>query len=296
MAVRVLENEVLKVSIADHGAELCSVWDKENEEERLHNADPQIWNRHSPILFPFVGKVIRGVYRIGDKEYEMKSQHGFARDMEFTCVEEGADFVTHRLLSTEETRKIYPFAFELFVTHELKKEDPRKLTVKWEIRNQGEETMYYFIGGHPGFTTPETDPKAKEEYYLEFPGCDSITYFGVNAGSGFAAPEETKTVKLDHGFMKFHQDIYTTLIFDHQKLDRVRICRPDKTPYITMECGGFPSYGIWAKENGNFICLEPWAGRTDDHGFTGSIEEKIGVGRLESKATERRQYSMEFHQ
>ena len=87
MAMHVLENDFLKVAIADAGAELSSVVDKESGLERLHDANPDVWNRHAPILFPFVGKVVGGTYRIGEKEYEMKTQHGFARDMEFEFVE-----------------------------------------------------------------------------------------------------------------------------------------------------------------------------------------------------------------
>ena len=79
--MHVLENEQIKVSVADHGAELSSVYDKENNLERLWDANPQVWNRHAPILFPFVGKVANGVYRIEEKEYTMKTQHGFARDI-----------------------------------------------------------------------------------------------------------------------------------------------------------------------------------------------------------------------
>ena len=75
MAMHVLENEYLKVMVADAGAELSSVFDKETDEERLWDANPAVWNRHAPILFPFVGKVIGGVYRIGEKEYNMKTQH-----------------------------------------------------------------------------------------------------------------------------------------------------------------------------------------------------------------------------
>lgn len=295
MAMHVLENEFLKVSVADAGAELSSVIDKESGLERLHDADPKVWNRHAPILFPFVGKVVGGVYRIGDKEYDMKTQHGFARDMEFEFVEADADHVVHRLLPNENTRKIYPYEFELVVTHELDKENPRILNVKWEVKNNGDDKMRYFIGGHPAFTTVEADSKAKEEYYLEFVGCDSIEYFGVSNESGFATPKESKTVALDNGFLKFNEDVYVTLIFDNYKFDKVRICRPDKTPYVTMECSQFTSYGIWAKENGNFICLEPWAGRTDDHGFTGTIDEKIGVNILEAGEIGKIQHSIEFH-
>ena len=295
MAMHTLENEFLKVSVADAGAELSSVIDKESGLERVHDANPEVWNRHAPILFPFVGKVVGGVYRIGNEEYEMKTQHGFARDMEFECVKKGEDFVTHRLLPTENTRKCYPFEFELLVTHRLDKENPRLLHVEWEVKNQGDTTMYYFIGGHPGFTTVETDPLAKEDYYLEFPGCESIEYFGINMESTFATPQDTKTAALENGFLKFNDDVYITLLFDRQKFDKVRICRPDKTPYVTMNCKGFTSYGIWAKKNGNFICLEPWAGRTDDHGFTGTVDEKIGVNMLEAGESKVTHHSIEFH-
>ena len=52
---------------------------------------------------------------------------------------------------------------------------------------------------------------------------------------------------------------------------------------------------IWAKEKGNFICLEPWEGRTDDHEFAGTIDEKIGATALEAGESRKMQYSMEFH-
>ena len=58
MGMHILENEYLKVMVADAGAELSSVYDKETDTERLWDADPAVWNRHAPILFPFVGRVI----------------------------------------------------------------------------------------------------------------------------------------------------------------------------------------------------------------------------------------------
>ena len=79
MAEHIIENDYLKVTIEDKGAELVSVYDKENNEERIWCSNPDVWNRHAPILFPFVGKVNNGVYRYNGKEYEMKTQHGFAR-------------------------------------------------------------------------------------------------------------------------------------------------------------------------------------------------------------------------
>lgn len=295
MSMHILENDQIKVSVADHGAELSSVYDKVSGLERLWDANPEVWNRHAPILFPFVGKVTNGVYRIGEKEYSMKTQHGFARDMEFSCEEETDTFVTHRLVATEGTKEIYPFDFEVLVTHRLDDKNPRLLHIEWEVRNNGDTLMYYSIGGHPAFTLPVKESAEREEYYLKFTGSDSLTYIGVNPENGLAAVDSAKELKMEDGYVKFFGDIYDTLIFDYQKIDTVSIAKPDKTPYVTMDCSQFPFLGIWTKTTGNFICLEPWIGRVDNDGFKGTLEEKVGMEKLEPGASRKVSHTVEFH-
>ena len=295
MAMRVLENELLKVMIADSGAELSSVYDKEKQTERLWDANPEVWNRHAPILFPFVGKVVGGVYRIDGQEYEMKTQHGFARDMEFECVEAAETSVTHRLLPTEKTKQLYPFEYELLVTHKLDAENPRLLHVNWEVKNNGSDVMYYSIGGHPAFTVPVKESKERENYYLEFPGREELTYISVNPANGFVDTEKEYSLKLENGFVKFFAGLYDTLIFDFQNIQKVRIANPDQTPYVTVDCSEFPLLGIWAKETGNFICLEPWAGRADNDGFTGNIDEKVAEQKVEAGCSAKISHTIEFH-
>ena len=155
--------------------------------------------------------------------------------------------------------------------------------------------MYYFIGGHPGFTTLEKNPKAKEAYFLEFEGKERIVYFGVNNESGFAAPDQGKEISLKEGRMAFHPDIYGTLIFDDPDFTKVRILRPDGTPHVTMDCTGFSHFGVWTKEEADYICLEPWMGRTDDHGFTGTLKEKTGVQILKPGESRVICHTIEFH-
>ena len=290
-----IENNVIKVEVATKGAELSSVYDKENNTERIWDANPSIWNRHAPLLFPFIGKVNGGKYRIGDKEYEMKTQHGFARDMDFECVEQTETSVTHRLVATEATKENYPFDFELLVTHKLDAENERVLHIVWEIRNHGENTMYYSIGGHPAFTLSVENSEERKQYFLEFPNRDDIKFISVNLETGFAVPEKEYPLETENGFIQFWEKIHDTLIFDYQNIETVRIAKPDKTPYVTMDCREFPFLGIWAKRTGNFICLEPWVGRCDDDGFTGTLDEKIGMEKLGSKETKVISYSVEFH-
>ena len=289
MAEHILENESLRLRIADAGAELCAVWDKELAAERLWNADPAVWNRHAPILFPFVGRVVGGKYRIDGREYTMKTQHGFARDMVFRCLEETAEAVCHELRATEETRAIYPYDFRLLVRHRL---DGRQLHVEWELTNEGTERMYYAIGGHPGFLPPEG--VRKEDCFLGFPGKGSLRYFGANA-AGFALPEAVKELRLEGGFAPYGSDIPDTWIFEKQGVDLVQIVRPDRTPWVTMRCGAFPILAVWANPAGPFLCLEPWIGRCDDEGFTGDISEKACEAQLAPGECARIGYSIEFH-
>ena len=56
--VHIIENSRLRVTVSSHGAELCSIYDKKAEREVIWNADPSCWNRHAPVLFPFVGKAL----------------------------------------------------------------------------------------------------------------------------------------------------------------------------------------------------------------------------------------------
>ena len=89
-----IENEELRVMISDHGAELSGIFDKKNNREVLWNADPKYWKRHAPVLFPNVGRLYKDTCLIGGETYT-SGQHGFARDMEFICVEETETSVTH---------------------------------------------------------------------------------------------------------------------------------------------------------------------------------------------------------
>ena len=51
-----LENQRLCVEISEMGAEVTRIYDKKKGAELLWEADPVYWKRHSPVLFPNVGK------------------------------------------------------------------------------------------------------------------------------------------------------------------------------------------------------------------------------------------------
>lgn len=52
MATYTIENEKLSVTIAAHGAELSSIYDKENDRELVWQADPDILEPSCTRTFP----------------------------------------------------------------------------------------------------------------------------------------------------------------------------------------------------------------------------------------------------
>ena len=56
----------------------------------------------------------------------------------------------------------------------------------------------------------------------------------------------------------------------------------------------FPMLAVWANPKGPFICLEPWFGRTDDEGFTGTIDQKKGMVDLEPGGRKEIAYAIDF--
>lgn len=275
-----IENDVLKVGVAAHGAELCSIYDKEKQHEVVWTADPAYWNRHAPVLFPFVGKVNEGVYRYNGRTYPM-GQHGFARDMEFTLIDQTADSITFRLCDDKDTLVKYPFAFELTITHSIK---GRTVKVDWTVKNPTRfETLYFSIGGHPAFNCPVDAGAGKNDYFIRFNGHENdetIPYVLIDQPSQGIDVDHVQQLALKDGFMEitdttFDRDAY---IFDEGVVQSVSLCYPDKTPFVTLSAPGFPSFGVWSKPHTDapYICLEPWIGRCDNMGFDGELPDKYG--------------------
>lgn len=73
MAAYTIENEKLSVTIDAHGAEVSSIYDKENDRELIWQADPAFWNRHAPVLFPNVGKYYGGHFTYNAKHIRWDS-------------------------------------------------------------------------------------------------------------------------------------------------------------------------------------------------------------------------------
>lgn len=287
-----IQNEYLQVEIAAMGAELMSIYDREHETELLWNGDPNYWKRRSPILFPNVGKTYGNVMHIGGKTYPT-SQHGFARDMEFTLESSDETMACFLLVSNEETLKRYPFPFELRICYELQH---KGLQVKWLVTNTGNEQMAFTIGGHPAFCFAPGE--TKEDYCLRFPGLTQLEYLLLDPASGTARPDAKQVLPLENGILPLSDELFANdaLILDGGQIDEVSLCRKDRTEHgmerVTISCPGFPNFGIWSVKDAGFVCLEPWAGRCDNCGFEDELALKSNVNLLSPGKTFAKSYDI----
>ena len=276
-----LANDELLVTVARRGAELTRIYDKKADREVLWCAEPSVWNRHAPVLFPFVGKCYEGAYVHDGKEYGM-TPHGFARDMDFEPLLCDMDECWFRLKDTPETYKKYPFHFEVEIGHRL---EGRTIEVMWKVANRDSGEMLFMMGGHPAFQVPEG--KNIYDFTFEFNrrGCregqftDCLHYLAPNA-NGYEKEELQGNLKLSEGrvpLTKGFFDTALTYMFDEAQVSSVSLM-VDGSPYVTLECSDFPYLGIWTMEATHpFVCLEPWYGICASDGYKGELKDRRGI-------------------
>ena len=278
MAVK-LENEFLCVEIAEMGAEVTRIYDKTEDNEILWEGNPVYWKRQSPVLFPNVGKTYKNRVLINGTQYPT-SQHGFARDNVFTCIEAANEKASFMFRSSEETKEVYPFDFELHINYKLNK---KELTVEWQVKNCGDETMYFTIGGHPAFRFAKPE-ETKADYVLKVPGKEKLEYVLIDISCGCANVDEVHTLQLSEETYPLSDELFVkdALVVDNGQIEEAWLCHKDGTPYVGVRSAGFPNYGIWSVEGAPFVCLEPWMGRCDNVGFNAELSEKPNVNKVEA--------------
>lgn len=277
-----LENDILKISVDTHGAELSSIFNKKENKEMLWHGDPQFWGRKSPVLFPVVGKYKNGKTTYNGKEYAL-SQHGFARDSDFTLVEQNETKLVFALESNEETLTKYPFKFRLVCSFELVN---NKIIVGWNVENTDDKTIHFSIGAHPAFY-------CKKDKTVLAMNKENLKYSLVNS-DGLYTPEK---YDVESSFV-LHDNIFDkdALIIENSNVTEVSLVDNDKK-YITVKFDA-PLFGIWSptKKNAPFVCIEPWYGRCDGADFNGDITERDWGNALNVGETWYKEYEIIIHE
>ena len=267
-----IKNEYIKAKIKSFGAELNSLQKIDDSLEYIWQGDKEFWARHSPILFPIVGRLKNDSYFYKNQKYNM-SQHGFARDKEFEIVEKKDDFIEFKLSSDEKTLKIYPFSFELYLSYKLER---NSLIVSYKVINKSDEKMLFSIGAHPAFNWSLEKDLKKEDYFLEFEINNSKRYFLNELGLVF----DSIDLKFEDKKLFLNEELFKNdaLVFNDLNIKNLTFKNIRNENFIKLNFENFAYLGIWSKPSGSpFLCIEPWFGVADENSSNQNLEEKKGM-------------------
>ena len=288
--MKTISNKQLTIQVSPHGAELCSI--VANGKEYLWQADPAFWKRHSPVLFPIVGSVWENEYRNEGIPYTL-TQHGFARDMEFTLISEKEDEVRYRLVSNEETLHKYPFPFCLEIGYRIQ---GKKIEVMWEVKNTGDKEMYFQIGAHPAFYWPEFDASNSERGFFRFDKENGLKYILISE-KGCADPSTEYSLELTDGLLPLDTHTFDkdALILENEQVRKVTLYNKEKLAYLSLHFNA-PVVGLWSPpaKNAPFVCIEPWYGRCDRAHYTGEYKDKDWMKHLQPEEIFQGGYTIEI--
>jgi len=278
-----IKNSNLNAEIKHFGAELVSLKTDLNK-EYIWEGNPDFWGKHSPILFPIVGTLKNNSFHYDGIEYHL-SRHGFARDMEFELVDKKENSATFSIQSSEETLKVYPFAFELQIIYTL---EENNLDIEYKVINNGKSQMPFSIGAHPAFALPGKF----ENYSIVFEKDEPLEYYLLENDliSNKTKKLEAQNKRIPLTYELFEND---ALIFKTLESNSLTILE-NENPVLRVHFEDFPSLGIWTKMNAPFLCIEPWFGYSDTNENSGNLFEKEGIQILKEKDTFKSKFSIEI--
>jgi galactose mutarotase-like enzyme len=283
-ALVAIASDELAARINPFGAELWSLTDRAGR-EYLTDADPRFWTGRAPLLFPIVGALNRGRYRVGGEEYALP-KHGFARTSAFTLTERDESRALFRLIESEATLAVYPFRFVLEMEFALA---GATLSMVATVRNPGDAPLPLSFGFHPAFAWPLPGGAAKADHAIVFERDEPEAIRRIDADGLVARSEPTPIAgrKLALRSTLFDDD---ALIWDRLRSRSCAYGAPGGAR-LDMRFPDASMLGIWQKPGARYVCIEPWAGIADPAGFAGDFRDKPGI--MELPANNSRSFRMD---
>lgn len=278
-----IKNSNLIAEIKHLGAELVSLKTDLNT-EYIWEGNPDFWGKHSPVLFPIVGTLKNNSFQYDGIKYHL-ARHGFARDKEFELVDKKENSATFSIQSSEETLKVYPFAFELQIIYTL---TARTLQIEYKVINNGQTPLPFSIGAHPAFALPGKF----ENYSLAFEKEEPLEYYLLDND---LISNKTKKIEAQNKRIPLTYELFENdaLIFKKLESNSLTILK-NEIPILRVHFEDFPNLGIWTKRNAPFLCIEPWFGYSDTNENSGDLFEKEGIQILEASDAFKSKFSIEI--
>lgn len=192
-----------------------------------------------PILFPICGNLPDNVYTYNGQQYTLK-QHGFARDLPWTVVDQVTQdrgSLVLSLTSNDQTRAVYPFDFELVFTYTLQN---GTLEIHQRYTNHSQVAMPFSAGFHPYFQVAD-----KTRLEFEIPGDRWLD-------------QRTQSVHPFNGNFDFEQDEIDVAFLDVSRQSATVVDRQQSLRLTLEYSNTFSTLVFWTIKGKDYYCLEPW--------------------------------------
>lgn len=287
-----ISNQYLTVRINLLGAELWSICDNDGT-EYLWQGAPEYWQNRSPVLFPYIGRMVEKSYLFNGNKYGMDI-HGFAKNSQFRVVDCQRDSVTLCLSENTDSLEQYPFSFDFYVAYQLVE---KNLSITYKVINKSRCTMYFGVGGHPGFNVPLEQGLCFEDYYVEFP-VDCTPKRVQFSANGFVLDKEYLEYPLQYGrrYPLTHDLFKNDAIVLLEVPKQICLCTEKGTKKVTVHCPDMTYLGLWQKPNSDapYLCIEPWTSLPSRDGIIENLDQQKTLLKLPEGEVYENQWSISF--
>ncbi len=205
-------------------------------------ADPSLSVRGGiPLLFPICGNLPEDTYTLDGESYKLK-QHGFARTLPWEVTQQSTEngaSITVTLRSSDETRAVYPFHFELNYTYILR---GNTLEMRYSHTNLSQKPMPFSTGIHPYFAAAD---KSKLEFDLP---SNEYKLKGEPNVNTFSGEFDFNAEEIDWAFVNLSKQ--PAVVTDKSR--NLKLTINYDSNYSTLV--------FWTVKGKDFYCLEPWTG------------------------------------
>lgn len=250
-----IQNDTLKVQINSRGGEIWSI--QRDGAEYLWQGDAKYWSDRAFNLFPYIARLTDGKYTLDGQTYNM-TIHGFVNYTELTLEEQTADKLVLSLKESPETLEKYPYHFLYQVTYTLAGD---KLEVKFGVKNNSDKTMYFGVGGHPGFNVPLEDGLAFTDYYLQFEDAAAPVRVGFSETCYLNGQDKPYQLAENNRIPLAH-DLFDEDAIVLTGMSKAVTLKSDKSGRsVRVEYPQMDYLGIWHMPHTDapYVCIEPWS-------------------------------------
>ena len=210
------------------------------------------------------------------------TRHGFARRTEFSVLTQGKDHITLYMEDSEESRKLYPFAFRFDVSYVL---EGNTLVIVYAVESRDGRTMFFGLGGHPGFRVPLEEGRAFTDYRLTF--AQPCQPWQVLMSENYMISGREAPYPLENGVdLPLRHDLFDrdAIILKHFARS-VTLSAGEGTRGLTLSCPRMRYLGIWhqPKTDAPYVCLEPWVSLPSREGVVEDLSQQFDLVSLEPR-------------